>query len=76
MYDRGYVGGDGRIMLKWVLKHVGCEDVVQVHLAEAAQGLVVGPCECSNEVVVYKKIGTFLNSLLNFGFVKSTVPHN
>ena len=26
-YDRGHIGGDGKVMLKWVLKQVYCEDV-------------------------------------------------
>ena len=47
-------------MLKWVVKQVRCEDVDYIHLAQTAQGPVVGPCECSNEVVVSTRSGMFL----------------
>jgi hypothetical protein len=69
-YYLGYIGGDEKIMLKWVLKQISCKNVDLIYLAQAAQALVVGPYECSNEVVVSIKTGSFLSSILKFGLVK------
>ena len=58
------------MMLKWGLKRICFDDVDNIHLAQAAQGLVVGLCECSNEVAVSIKSGTFLRQFAEFWLCK------
>ena len=58
----GDPGVDGRIILRWIFKEVGCGGMDWIELAQDRRQ-VAGTCECGNEPPGSIKFGEFLDQL-------------